>query len=213
MRTTMPHSRVMMLMWVFAVLLGIGLVTPAVASAHKLITVGNYAIEMGFEQEPALQGDLNGLYLSVTDSSTGKPVTGLANTLKAEIQFGTAIRTLPLEPQDGQGAYIAWVVPTEVGSYTWRVFGTIGGSPVDVSASSGADSFNEVQPQSALTFPGTGTGLAGVSATDLSQELIAVRDRADAAASAASAARWIALAGVVLGIAGLLVGGIVARRR
>ena len=170
---------------------------------------------MGFNQEPALQGNLNGLYLSVTNSKTNKPVTGLGSTLKAEIQFGTAKRTLALEPQEGQdGVYIAWVVPTDVGPYTWRVFGTIEGNAVDVSATSGPDSFDEVQPQSALSFPGTASAAGTAAASvDVSKQLIAVRDQADSAASAASTARWIALVAVALGIVGIVLGGIVALRR
>ena len=212
----MKYVGIKMIVLVSAVLMGIGLIAPEVASAHKELTSGDYAIEMGFNQEPALQGNLNGLYLSVTNSKTDAPVTGLGSTLKAEIEFGTEKRTLTLEPQEGQdGVYIAWVVPTDVGPYTWRVFGTIEGNAVDLSATSGPDSFDEVQPQSALSFPGTGvgTGVATGSGTDVSAQLIALRDQADSAASAASTARWIALIAVVLGIIGIVLGGIVARRR
>ena len=196
-------------------LAGVGLVVPAAASAHKALTSGDYAIEMGFNQEPALQGNLNGLYLSVTNSKTNTPVTGLGSTLRAEIAFGDAKRTLTLVPQEGQdGVYIAWVVPTEAGPYTWRVFGTIEGNAVDLSATSGPDSFDEVQPQSALSFPGTGSGArTAAGGVDVSKQLIALRDQVDSAASTASTARWIALVAVVLGIVGIVLGGIVARRR
>jgi hypothetical protein len=214
----MKHGGVKVLVLACAILSVIGLAAPSAASAHKQLTAGPsgvYAIEMGFNQEPALQGNLNGLYLSVRNSRLSMPVTGLGSTLKAEIAFGDAKRTLTLEPQEGQdGVYIAWVVPTDVGPYTWRVFGSIQGNTVDLSATSGPDSFNEVQPQSDLSFPGTGSaaGTAGGSA-DVSKQLIALRDEADSAASAASTARWIALVAVVLGIVGVVLGGIVVRRR
>ena len=212
----MRYKGVKMLVVMWMVLLGTAWVAPGAASAHKELTSGDYAIEMGFNQEPALQGELNGLFLSVTDSKTNTPVTGLGSTLKAEIAFGDAKRTLTLEPQEGQdGVYIAWVVPTEVGDYTWRVFGTIDGNPVDVSATSGPDSFNAVEPKSDVSFPGTGSdaGTATGSGSDVSNQLIAMRDQADSAASAASTARWIALIGVGLSIVGIVLGGVAVRRR
>ena len=58
----MRYNGVKMLVLMCVVLMGIGLVAPEAASAHKELTSGDYAIEMGFNQEPALQGDLNGLY-------------------------------------------------------------------------------------------------------------------------------------------------------
>jgi hypothetical protein len=211
----MKHGGVKMLVLACAILSAIGLVALGVASAHKQLTSGDYAIEMGFNQEPALQGNLNGLYLSVRNSRLSMPVTGLGSTLKAEIAFGDAKRTLTLEPPEGQdGVYIAWVVPTDVGPYTWRVFGTIQGNTVDISATSGPDSFNEVQPQSDLSFPGTGSAAGtAVGSVDVRKQLIALRDQAESAASAASTARWIALLGVALGAAGVVLAVLVARRR
>ncbi len=132
------------------------LITPIVAFAHKEISVAGYDLELGFNTEPALQGSLNGVFLSVTDAATSEPVTNVSSTLKAEVSFGTSHRVVTLEPQEGQeGTYIAWIVPTDVGSYTMRVYGTIEGEPVDVNASSGPDSFDAVQPVSDLGFPGT----------------------------------------------------------
>ena len=236
----MKHKGVKMFVLMWMVLLGTAWVAPGAASAHTEATSGEYAIEMGFNQEPALQGDLNGLFLSVTNSKTNAPVTGLGSTLKAEIAFGDTKRTLALQPQEGRdGVYIAWVVPTKVGDYTWRVFGTIEGNAVDVSETSGPDTFDAVVPKSDLSFPGTGSGAgtttslasgagdgtttslasgagAGTStslASDVSNQLIAMRDQADSAASAASTARWIALFGVVLGVVGIVLGGVALRRR
>jgi hypothetical protein len=212
----MKYKGVKMLVLMCVVLVGIAWVGSEAASAHKELTSGDYAIEMGFNQEPALQGDLNGLFLSVTNSKTDTPVTGLGSTLKAEIAFGDAKRTLTLEPQEGRdGVYIAWVVPTEVGDYTWRVFGTIEGNAVDVSATSGPDSFNAVEPKSDVSFPGTGSAVATAagSGSDVSNQLIAMRDQADSAASSASTALWIALIGVVLGFVGIILGGVAVWRR
>jgi hypothetical protein len=97
-----------------------------------------------------------------------------------------------------------------VGSYTWRVYGTIEGTPVDVSASSGPGSFNAIQPVSDLAFPGTNSA----GSVNLEPQIAALHDQIDAANRAASSSRWIGLAGVILGILAIVLGGVlVAGRR
>ncbi|MEN9936910.1 MAG: hypothetical protein RLZZ387_3489 [Chloroflexota bacterium] len=81
-----------------ALLLSLGLaVTPAHAHGHA--GVGDYELVIGFRAEPAYQGELNGLDLRVTNTRIGAPVTGRADTLKAEISLGAATRELELRPQ------------------------------------------------------------------------------------------------------------------
>ena len=137
----------MKLRWFFrrAVVLLAGLVfllPAASASAHGHVMVGDYELEIGFRNEPALQDELNGLELAVQNTKTSGPVTGLEDTLQAEIIFGASSRVLKIEPvPDEDGAYTAAFIPSEVGDYTWHIFGKIEDTPVDVSMTSSPTTF------------------------------------------------------------------------
>jgi hypothetical protein len=124
------------------------------ALAHGQTEVGDYELEIGFHNEPAIQGEPNGLDLFVHNQTTGEPVKGLEETLKAEIIYGSSSKTMAIEPQeDLDGAYTAFVIPTEVGDYTWHIFGMIEETPVDVSMTSSPDTFGSVEPRGSVSFP------------------------------------------------------------
>ena len=178
--------------------------TAGVASAHGRTTVGDYELVIGFHNEPAYQGEPNGLDLFVTNTKTQEKVNDLADTLKAEIIFGDTKKELTIEAQWGQdGAYTAHVLPTEAGDYTWHIWGEIEGTPVDVSMTSGPETFSAVEPKSAVAFP---------AAEATPAEL---RAEAAAAAQTARIALIVGGGGTLLGLAGTVAGlmGLRARRR
>ena len=163
--------------------------------AHGHTHVGDYELVIGFRSEPVYQGEPNGLDLSVTNRETGESVNGLEETLQAQIIFGSRERELNIEPQFGrEGAYTAPVIPTEAGDYTWRIFGTIEGTPVDISMTSSPDTFSSVEPKSSVAFPAVEP-----SSMELSEQ-------SAAAAGTARTALVAALVGIVLGAAGLVFG-------
>jgi hypothetical protein len=165
------------------------------AHAHGHIEVGDYELTIGFRSEPALQGEPNGLDLFVAVHETGEPVTGLEDSLQAEIIFGSAAKTLDLRPQFGEeGAYTADLLLTEAGDYAWRIFGDIQGTPVDVSMTSGPDTFSPVESKAAISFPGEEPATAALSA------------RAAGAAQTAQTALGLAVLAALLGLAGLVLG-------
>ena len=124
------------------------------ASAHGRTQVGEYELVIGFHNEPAYQGEPNGLDLFVTNTATNERVNGLEDTLRVEIVHGASKQELTLETQFGQeGAYTAHVLPTEAGDYTWHLWGEIEGTPVDVSMTSSPDTFGAVEPKSLIAFP------------------------------------------------------------
>ena len=137
------------------VLAGIALLLPVTAAlAHGHVMVGDYELAIGFATEPAVVGDRNGLGLRVRNTKTNEPVTGLEDTLQAELIFGSSSKVLKITPVAGQaGAYTAPFIPSEVGDYTWRIFGTIEGTPVDASMTSSPDTFSPVEPRSGFSFP------------------------------------------------------------
>jgi hypothetical protein len=132
------------------------------ASAHGHLQVGDYDLEIGFHNEPVIQGQVNGLDLFVTDTKTGEMVNGLEDTLKAEIIFGSSTKAISLQPQEDQeGAYTAIVILTQTGDYTWHIFGDIQGTPVDVSMTSSPTTFGSVEPASDYTFPSASNSTDG----------------------------------------------------
>jgi hypothetical protein len=179
----------------FAIVLWLSLSAYGTASAHGHIEVGEYELTIGFHSEPALQGEPNGLDLFVAVHETGEPVNGLEDSLQAEISYGRARKTLRLRPQFGQdGAYTADLLLTEAGDYTFRIFGDIQGTPVDVSLTSGPDTFSPVEPKAAISFPGEEPSASALGAS------------VDAAANAARLALLIGVVAAVFGVAGIAFG-------
>src|SRR4028118_63327 len=80
---------------------------PAVAHVTFDTTDGRYAVEVGFQNEPAYLGQPNALYVKVSAYRTGgtEPVDGLADSLVAEVEKEGQSRELPLVPQ-GEGEYL-----------------------------------------------------------------------------------------------------------
>jgi hypothetical protein len=165
------------------------------ALAHGQTEVGDYELEIGFHNEPAYQGEPNGLDLFVTNTKTGEKVNGLEDTLQAEIIFGSSKKEVTIEPQDElDGAYTASVIPTATGDYTWHIWGTIEDTPVDVSMTSSPDTFGSVEPKSELAFPAA------------EPSTVELQAQAAAAAQTARMALIAGLVGVVVGVGGLIVG-------
>jgi hypothetical protein len=176
--------------------------TVSIASAHGHIEVGDYELVIGFHNEPAYQGEPNGLDLFVTNKQTGEKVNDLADTLKVEIVFGSSKKELKIRPQWGEdGAYTADVLPTIAGDYTWHIWGDIRGTPVDVSMTSSPDTFGAIEAKSLVAFPAAEATPAELQA------------QAAAAQQAAQTALIVGIAGAVLGAAGIVVGVLGLRAR
>lgn len=145
---------------------------------------------------------------AAAEGDAAQPVEGLEESLQAELIFGASQKTLAIEPVWNEpGSYTAAVIPTEAGDYTWRIFGTIDGTPVDVSMTSAPDTFASIEPKAAVAFPEAEPDVAAMSAQV---------DDLDAQLAAASAANQTALLvgglGVLLALAAMGVA-IVGMRR
>ncbi|MEK7681939.1 MAG: hypothetical protein AAB369_03835, partial [Chloroflexota bacterium] len=91
---------------------------PRDASAHERRTVGKYQFVVGFFQEPALEGQPNGVDLRVTDPSVTppRPVEGVEKTLKVTVSQGPASKEMALQTVFGQpGRYRTVFIPTRPG--------------------------------------------------------------------------------------------------
>lgn len=187
-----------------------------VALAHAERSVGPIDMEVGFGTEPAYVGQPNSVFIGLSDS--GKPVTDLGDSLKVEVSFGDSSVALPLEPNfevggDGQpGDYRAWFIPSQAGAYTFHFTGTVHGTKIDESMTSGPKTFDLVQEISGATFPQVQFPTNAELATRIQQEADRVQSRlkaptlaANDARDAASSARTVGYTGIAIGALGLIV--------
>jgi hypothetical protein len=149
------------------------LAQPLTGLAHENRDVGDYTFTVGFINEPAIQGDTNGIWVEVLKGE--EPVVGLADTLQAQAIFGDQTRDFELVPVWGEdGAYQAVFIPTQPGDYTFRFFGQIDGVDVDESFTSSPEAFDSVAPRADLEFPSTGQeGDSGTNAITVGMPLAA----------------------------------------
>ena len=147
------RMRIWTLALAFGLVAGLALAARPVA-AHEHVTVGEYELTVGWRDEPAVAGVLNGLDLGIEHhypNGTTVWVVGAAQNLTATLSIGPASVAKAVEPQDGRdGWYTFDVIPTRVGIYSVRVNGTLGSTAVDVKVD-----LDEVVPASDLQFPVT----------------------------------------------------------
>lgn len=130
-----------------AALVSLVSVTPqAFAHQRQLYTIGgqDYLFVVGSLNEPIFVDDKTGVYLSVqtpdpndpmnSNANGTEPVEGLEETLQVELGAGNVTKVLQLEPAFGEpGTYEAPFYPTVATTLTYRVFGTINNTPVDLT--------------------------------------------------------------------------------
>jgi hypothetical protein len=176
----------------------LSLLAASPAAAHGHIIVGDYELVIGFRGEPALQGEPNGLDLRVTNTKTGEPVSGLEESLSAEISFGGSTQPLELRARWGEeGAYTADILPTAAGDYSFHIFGDIAGTPVDETMTSSPDTFSSVGTKAAISFPA-----AEPTTAELQSEIAAARQQSLIALVVGGAGALLGLAGVAFGLSG-----------
>ena len=119
--------------------------------------------------------------------------TGADKSLKLAIRQGASTQAFPLKAAFGQdGYYTAEILPTRVGDYQWIFTGTIGDASINETFDTADGKFNAVQPANAVQFP--------VQIGDPVENMQA----AQAAQADAQSARTLAMAGIGVGILGLL---------
>lgn len=130
-----------------AVLISFVSVTPqAFAHQRQLYTIAgqDYLFVVGSLNEPIFVDDKTGVYLRVltpdpndpmnSNANGTGPVEGLEETLQVELGAGNVTKVLQLEPAFGEpGTYEAPFYPTVATTITYRVFGTINDTPVDLT--------------------------------------------------------------------------------
>jgi hypothetical protein len=148
------------------------------AYAHERRTVGPYQFVVGWLNEPAYVGQLNGLDLRITDTrqNPAAAVTGLEKTLTADVAAGgLAPYKLDVTARFGTaGAYNGVVMPTVTGTYTFHITGKIDTTTIDEKFTSGPNTFGDIEDTAAVQYP------AKVPvANDLSKKLDAIQSAVD----------------------------------
>jgi len=191
----------------------IAIMVAGVAAAHVVTTIGNYSIAMGWLQEPAYVGSQNAVQV-IVKTKAGNPVADLQSGALSVVvsTAGAQTAAMPLDPSldpdtglGRPGEYLAWLIPTIPGNYTFHLTGSIHQQTVDETYTSSDTTFNPVDDPTSAQFPAKLPTL-----TELSTQSERVASRASdalaAASSASSDANRALLVGGALGGAGLVVG-------
>jgi hypothetical protein len=220
------------------------------SSAHERDTfkiAGKYyVLTVGSLNEPFVVDNISGVDLRVSqvaapvgngsgkEAAKGVPVTGLEQTLKVELAAGDKKETLSFDPSDeAPGAYAANFIPTVQTTYSYRIFGTINSSSVDLTftcvngeVSETAEDNSQLKisdtitrvnkigafgcpvPRKAMGFPEP-----SLSSYELSQNTQELAAAAQLAGRQATTAQALGIAGIITGLLGLVLGGIAWKRK
>jgi len=167
------------------------------ALAHEEITVGPYALEVGWLDEPSLVGIKNAVFLSIVNEETGEPVEGIS-ALKVAISAGDRKRELLMRPlgEDTPGQFAGDFIPTRRGVYEVKLTGKIEDTDVDVT-----QEIEEVEDAASIQFP------------EPLPDALAANRAVEEAKAAASNAQTLAIVGIVVGAIGVLLGAFGLLRR
>ncbi|HTP11051.1 MAG TPA: hypothetical protein VMP08_22510 [Anaerolineae bacterium] len=89
---------------------GVALARPL---AHERVVSGNYALTLGWLDEPPIVGVKNAAVVEVATAQDDQPITGTEGTLTAQIVYGGKAKDLLLHPLEEQpGAYAGDFIPT-----------------------------------------------------------------------------------------------------
>lgn len=215
-------------------LAALALAAPAAALAHTVQHAGPYTLAIGWRIEPTYVGQPNAVSVTITDA-VGKPVVDLgpddlrvvvttANQPSPDLSFEPGFD--PVEMSGPLGEYDAAIEPTAPGDYSFHISGAIHGQKVDITVTSGDETFDVVKESTDLQFPTKLPSVAEVAtrldridtrvsqlqdtvgsstlADQLSATQVAASDAKAAADRALLAGAGIGLLGIVIGVVALL---------
>lgn len=217
------------------------------AHEHDVYRIGSsyYVLTVGSLNEPFVVDDLSGVDLRVEQlpgppaagakgAPKGTPVGKLEQTLKVELSAGDKKETLALEPAyDAPGSYRAAFIPTVQTTYGYRVFGTIAGTPVDLTFSCAPGEVSEdAQDNSTVKVSDTVTRIAKIggyecpaargpsgfpeparSSYELNEQTQGVATALQKSREEAARAQAFGMAGLAAGIAGIVMALVAWKRR
>jgi hypothetical protein len=156
------------------------------AQTTTIIKIGDYQVEIGWLTVPPIAGQQNGIVVNVSESDDPDPEdsgTIDVSALKVDLVYGSETKTLTLRPlgENTYGQFVAPVLPARPGLYTVRLSGNLG----DLKNISGEVQPEKVLATSVLQFPPAANPPPQTAAFGL--------------------VGWLAVVGLLTGLAGLLV--------
>jgi hypothetical protein len=122
------------------------------AFAHETFILGNFSITPGWEVEPPLVNQLNSIEINITRNEAEGNSVAVRNAfseLDASIKSGGLTKSLDFEPQEeSAGLYRAAILPTQVGSYSLVLIGSIDGQTINSELS-----IEDVEDTAKFAFP------------------------------------------------------------
>lgn len=108
-------------------------ISPALAHESREIA-GKYKLVVGFVNEPAFAGHMNGVDLRVSALTDKKPIEGLEESLQVKVskKDGKKSILLPLRARHKDpGRYAGYFLPAQPGDYVFVIEGVIDGTPIN----------------------------------------------------------------------------------
>jgi hypothetical protein len=122
------------------------------AFAHETVILGNFSITPGWDVEPPLVNQLNSIEINITRNEAEGNSVAVRNAfseLDASIKSGGLTKSLDFEPQEeSAGLYSAAILPTQVGSYSLVLIGSIDGQTINSELS-----IEDVEDTAKFAFP------------------------------------------------------------
>gem|GEM_PF-157321 len=157
--------------------------------AHETFSIGNLSIAPGWKVEPSLINQLNSIEINVTRNEgegNSVAVRNAFSNLDASIKSGGLTRPLDFEPlEESAGLYRAMILPTQVGSYSIVLIGSIDSQTInselrieDVDDTAKfAFPLLESEASSGLPAPPGGPGLQETSASQTGSSMVQVQSQ------------------------------------
>jgi hypothetical protein len=178
-------------------LLAAVLAFPQIAWAHQNVTVGDFNVEYGWMSEPAVVGQPNAVVINITPkdfaaSGDAQPPDQDVSAFTVTALFGGQSKALELQPlgESTPGQFIAPITPMRPGVYTIHLGGKIGTTDFNTDVTP-----EEVKTSDVVQFPVLDASVS------------------DQAAPAINIWGILAIAGVVLGAIGTVLGLVVLTRK
>ena len=146
----MTTSRVRRRTWKTLILTSALVLGASPALAHEHRRIGDIEVVVGWADEPALAGYTNAVQFIVEGPGAEE------GDLEVTVAFGEGVRgqPVPLEPAfDNPSEYLAPIIPTRPGTYTFEISGTVGSQAIDETFTSSENTFDNVRNPAELEFP------------------------------------------------------------
>lgn len=142
---------------IVAVLVVLAIVVGLVGNvyAHKIEVIGDYKIEVGWDQEPPVIGFRNAIVYEISESSSEGVKSGVINAFKnlqVTIKSGGLSKVLDIDSDPRPGHYFSKIIPTKTGSMVIDLKGDINDISVDIEIP-----VEDVESTAVLDFPPKGT--------------------------------------------------------